>query len=250
MSIPKKIVNLLNSALSRTINAEILRGPFTYNEDGLVTRHNADFMREPGFVAAYDRAVKTQSWGTAHVHWRAHVVGWAARNGLTIEGDFVECGVNKGAMAAFIQSYADLETSTRRFWLLDTYSGLVERYLTEAEKQRGSKHWQYEECFEAVKSTFKDEANVILVKGEIPGTLTQVSSPVIAYLGIDLNCMQPEIAAAEFFWNRLSKGAMIVLDDYGWAGHLEQKLAFDAFARQRGVDILSLPTGQAILIKP
>lgn len=243
-------MGLLNNTLRRTVNAEIVRGPLPYNQDGLATRHNSDFMQEPCFAAAYAKAVETRSWGEERVHWRAHIVGWAARNGLTIEGDFVECGVNKGAMAAFIQSYAGLAQAGRTFWLLDTYHGLVEKYLTEAEKQRGSEHWQYEECYEAVKTTFKDCPNIVVVQGEIPGTLPQVSSSKIAYLGIDLNCMEPEIAAAEFFWDRLSKGAMIVLDDYGWTGHLEQKLAFDAFAKTRGIDILSLPTGQAIIVKP
>ena len=73
----------------------------------------------------------------------------------------------------------------------------------------------------------------------------------VCYLSIDMNCVGPEIAAAEFFWDRLVSGAVVLLDDYG-AGvwHLAQKRAFDEFARRKGVEILSLPTCQGLLIKP
>ena len=45
-------------------------------------------------------------------------------------------------------------------------------------------------------------------------------------------------------------GAAIVLDDYGWFKHIEQKRAFDDFASRRGVQVLSLPTGQGLILKP
>jgi len=69
-------------------------------------------------------------------------------------------------------------------------------------------------------------------------------------LHIDMNCTLPEIAAAEYFWDRLVSGAAMLLDDYGHGGHEEQKYAFDGFAKRKGVEILSLPTGQGLIIKP
>jgi O-methyltransferase len=65
-----------------------------------------------------------------------------------------------------------------------------------------------------------------------------------------MNCALPEIAAGEYLWPRMKSGAIIVLDDYGWLPHVEQKRAWDDFARERGVMVLSLPTGQGLLIKP
>lgn len=250
MSLRRQVFEWCRGAMSKALNVEMIRGPLTYNQDGLASRHNSDFQTEPKFAAAYAKGVETGSWGQERIQWRAHVVTWAAQNGLSIEGDFVECGVNKGAMARTIQEYTQLQGTQRKFWLLDTYSGLAESYLTEAEKRRGDAHWGYEECFEAVQKTFAPYPNVVLVRGEVPGTLPQVTCERVAYLGIDLNCTAPEIAAAAYFWDKLSKGAIVVLDDYGWSGHLEQKLAFDQFARERGVEILALPTGQGIILKP
>lgn len=64
-----------------------------------------------------------------------------------------------------------------------------------------------------------------------------------------MNCTIPEIAAAEFFWPKMSTGAVIVLDDYGHQGFDEQHLAFDEFARKKRVPILCLPTGQGLIVK-
>ncbi len=91
---------------------------------------------------------------------------------------------------------------------------------------------------------------MVIVKGDIPESLSEIKSEKISLLSIDLNCAAPEIAAAEFFWDKLVSGAAIVLDDYGWAKHIVQKHAFDAFAERKKVAILSLPTGQGLIIKP
>ena len=229
---------------------EKVPGPLTYNQDGLASKHNCDFIRDDRFSKAYAAGKDTGSWGTSEVHWRAYVACWAAQRGMALEGDFVECGVNKGGLASTVLHYTGLDKTTRKFYLLDTYNGLVERYLTEEEKRRDVYAQGYEECYEAVKRTFSGYQNVVIVKGAVPETLHEVTASKIAFLSIDMNCVEPEIAAAEHFWERLSSGAVIVLDDYGWSGHILQKEAFDRFAEERGVQVLSLPTGQGLIFKP
>lgn len=80
--------------------------------------------------------------------------------------------------------------------------------------------------------------------------MPQVVSSKIAYLYIDMNYVIPEIAAAEYFWDKLVPGAAIMIDDYGHAGHEEQKCAFGDFAKRKNVLLLCLPTGQGLIIKP
>ena len=55
-----------------------------------------------------------------------------------------------------------------------------------------------------------------------------------------MNIACPERAAIEFFWDKLSPGAPVVLDDYAWEDYSEQKAALDDFAHTRGVEILTL----------
>ena len=65
-----------------------------------------------------------------------------------------------------------------------------------------------------------------------------------------MNIVQPEIAAMEFFWDKLVSGAAVILDDYGWVNYSLQQEAHDRFAASKDVPILNLPTGQGLIIKP
>lgn len=230
------------------------RPPVTYNQDGLLTRHNADFMRDTRFLAAYNAGAKAGKWMQKkyRVHWRVYVMCWAAQHAQHLEGDFVECGVDTGGVSRAVMEYIQFQNEPRTFYLMDTFNGLVEEYLSATEKKRGIRrdNVHYAETYEYTQSVFKDFANVTLVRGPIPDTLPQVTSRKIAYLSIDMNSVAPEIAAAEYFWDKLVQGAVIVLDDYGWQSHIEQKKAFDQFAAEHGTQVLSLPTGQGIIIKP
>ena len=72
---------------------------------------------------------------------------------------------------------------------------------------------------------------------------------LVAFLHIDMNCAYPERAALEFFWDRLSPGAIVLLDDYAYFGHDRQAEAIGSAAQALGAAVLSLPTGQGLIIK-
>lgn len=223
----------------------------TYNQDRLLTQNNCDFIKDDRFAAAYAAGDATDSWWNVPIHWRIHVMFWAAERGLRIEGDFVECGVNRGGFARSIMEYVDFRSiQHKQYYLLDTFSGLVDDLISDEERENGIVAGHYAECYTQVKETFNSFPNVHLIRGVVPNTLPQVPSEKICYLSLDMNCARPEIEAAEFFWERLSSGAAIVLDDYGFSEFAVQKREFDAFAKHRNVSILSLPTGQGLILKP
>jgi O-methyltransferase len=246
----KKIIRFLNVASGNYLN-RFLYGKVTYNQDGLATTHNADFMQDPRFLAAYEAGRSTGSWTFGELHWRAYVICWAAERCSALPGDFVECGVNRGGFALAVINYTRFGNLDKKFYLLDTYEGVVECQITPAEKAAGVRAGEYEPCHDAVLRTFSPYAKQVrIIKGMVPDTLAQVDAEKIAFLSIDMNTREPEIAAAECFWERMASGGVIVLDDYGWRKHIEQKKAFDDFAKQRGVAVLSLPTGQGLIFKP
>jgi len=248
----RKVINLERlRRLTRNLapNYELVPGPLTYNQDGLASCHNADFMKEPLFMESYALGKSTGSWDGSEIHWRAFVACWAANKAKTLPGDFVECGVNKGGLARTVINYVDLNNLGKKFYLLDTFAGLSEKYISDKERARGIRPGGYEECFAGVCKTFEN-FNVEIIRGTVPDTLSQVTTDRVSYLSIDMNCALPEIAAAEFFWPKLVSGAVVLLDDYGWPHHEEQKAEFDVFARKHGVQVLPLPTGQGLIIKP
>jgi hypothetical protein len=225
-----------------------LRG--AYFQDGLLTVHNSDFRKDPRFREAYRLGKATGSWGRQDVEWRAYVCCWAAWSVRDKPGDFVECGVNRGALSRAVMHYIGFEQLGKRFWLLDTYEGLAEHLISEDERRLGILPGGYEPCFEQVVATFRSIRGVEIVRGIVPDTLASVTSERVCYVSLDMNNAAPEIAAAEHLWERLVSGGIIVLDDYGWAKQINQKRAFDSFAERRGVKILGLPTGQGLIIKP
>ncbi len=223
----------------------------TYRQDGLVTQHSADFMKDERFARAYHLGEATNSWNGWPTHWRSHVACWAADRAKALEGDFVECGVNKGAISRMVMEYICFSKMTdRKFYLIDTYEGLVEEQITEEEKEFGRRAATYKPCYEEVQGTFREFPNAVIVRGRIPDVLPQVRPEKVCYLSIDMNVAEPEIAAAEYFWEKMVSGAAMLLDDYGWLGHDAQKRAFDDFAVRKNVPLLCLPTGQGLILKP
>lgn len=247
--LPNRIIDLMYSLMYRIGVPILFHGLPSYNQDGLATIHNCDFMKDKLFVEAYALGKKTGSWGV-EIHWRAYIICWAANKVKNLEGDFVECGVYKGGYSRAVIHYIDFGKLNKKFYLLDTFCGLSDKYISEEERKNGRRPGGFEECYESVKETFENFSNVEIIRGTIPDTLAQVKTEKIAYLSIDMNCALPEIAAAEYFWDKLVSGGIIVLDDYNYAGYMPQKRAFDAFASERGVQCLQLPTGQGLIFKP
>ena len=225
----------------------------TYSNDLLYTYHNSDFQQEPRFAEAYRlcKEIGGDLLKDYDIQWRVHVLCWAAAHGAKLEGDFVDCGVYTGFCTRAVMHYTDFAHLKKKYWLMDTFQGLDDNYSTPYELERNTKlgYAGTANLFDQVKHTFRD-FNVELVKGPIPETLAQATPEKVAFLSIDMNTAAPEVAAMEHFWPRMASGAMIVLDDYGYPGCLNQKLAHDEWARTKNVHVLSLPTCQGLIIKP
>jgi len=228
----------------------LVQGKLTYRQDGLYATCNTDFLREPKFAEAFRLGREAGILNDTPIHYRAYIACWAALKGRDLEGDFVECGVYRGAMSRMIAHYLDFQDLPQKhFYLLDTYSGVPLESFS-AEELSIRRPAKYEESYEQVRQTFSAYPNVTIVRGMIPYTLTEVKSDKVAYLSLDMNAAAPEIAAAEYFWPKMVSGAVIVLDDYGWAGNDVQRREFDAFAARNGARVLPMPTGQGLIFKP
>jgi hypothetical protein len=227
-----------------------------FDFDGLRTNpavlHNHDFMKEPRYVEACKRGIEAHG-DDPKQYWRLHVALWAAAQAARRPGDFVECGVWKGYLNSAIMRYLDWNSLGRHFYLFDTFCGIDESQVTPAELAKGNMpHYRkhYLENYEAVVKNFAEFRNVHLVRGSVPSTLEQCDVRSVAYLSLDMNNVTPEIAAINHFWDRLVPGAVVLLDDYGFVSYEEQKKAFDAWTREHGVEILALPSGQGMFLKP
>jgi O-methyltransferase len=252
------VKNIFGSVLRRLLykiyRDKLFPDNLSYARNGVYTKHNSDFFKlDSDFYQAFHEAC--QVTGFDHpAPWRVYICCWAIKKAvLELEGDLIECGVWKG-----ISSYAGIkyseflrEKGDKFFYLMDSWEGLNEDLLTKEESVNYARKKvdKYTNIFPEVTKTFGNMTNVKLIKGFIPDSLSQVSSLKISYLHIDMNCVAPEMAAIDYFWDKLVPGAIIVLDDYGFQGHQAQKTAFDRFCHEKTSEVLTLPTGQGLIIK-
>lgn len=142
--------------------------------------------------------------------------------------------------------YLDFGNIPKRFHLIDTYAGLPEKYQVGSAAILKN---AYPDCYAEVVATFAPFADVDVVRGVIPGILNQVLPEAVAYLSVDLNSAEPGVRSIEHFWPRMTRGAIVVLDDYNFEYFADQRDAFDEVAARMGVPILALPTGQGLMVK-
>jgi hypothetical protein len=230
--------------------------PEAYDQDGLRTVHNHEFMQDPQFCRAYERGVAAVGYDYGW-HWRVHVGLWVASCANQLEGDFVECGVNRGFLSSAIMEDLDWNQSGKMFYLLDTFAGvdekeIIQRPHTQEEieiNRRRKERGYYVLDVEEVRKNFSQWRNVRIIQGRVPETLPMIEATRIAYLHLDMNYAEPEVAALEYLWDRLVPRALALFDDYAFVGYEAQKKALDELTKRLGSRVLSLPTGQGLLIK-
>lgn len=228
-----------------------------YAEDGLTTVHSQSFRAAPGFAEAYARGIRASAGHDPRIEWRVHVALWAAQSSLRVPGDFVECGVNAGLMSSAIMQYLDWSRIDRRFFLVDTFAGPKLEQFSEDEVRADRSEiamaamnaGAYVTDFGKTLANFSEWPNAVVVRGAVPDVLPTISTETVAFLRIDMNCALPEQAAFGYFWEKLSPGAVVLFDDYAYLGHDYQRRAIDRMASQFGRLVLSLPTGQGLLIR-
>src|SRR5690349_18540280 len=95
-----------------------------------------------------------------------------------LPGDFVECGTNRGFLSSAIMEYLDWNKCGRRFYLLDTFNGVDERYVSAEEKRDGvldRARRDLETAFyttdvDMVRANFAEWEKVSIIVGAVPET--------------------------------------------------------------------------------
>jgi hypothetical protein len=200
-------------------------------------------------ISALDDLVFRKAWesnllnpGDKAILWRRYILCCAAYHCVQLDGDFVECGVLYGTGVKTVIDYFGKDAFAKTFWAYDTF----DTNPVEGHKAEG----QQEGLFQQVQSRFSGYDNVRLVKGLLPASLIGNSPEQIAYLHIDLNHAEFEIAVLEHLFDRVVPGGIVVLDDYEWSGvYRNQKIMEDAWFDARRYRVFPLPTGQGIVLK-
>jgi O-methyltransferase len=177
-----------------------------------------------------------------------------------IEGDVVETGIWRGGSLGLLALTAFGEgKSSRTFWGFDTFQGMpipgqhdedfAHRKFQILQESNGYSDWcksSKEEVLENLRYMCSSLNNFRLIEGKVEETLTRAESELrkISILRIDTDWYSSTKVALEFLYSRVSKGGVIIIDDYeAWEG---SKKATDEFFHDKFRPLL-LPFGSSRL---
>jgi hypothetical protein len=224
----------------------------TYAADGLITFHSCDFKEAPRFRRALRHADVQVGHEVKGVEWRMHTLLWAAEAASRLEGDFVDCGAHEGHLFSAVHAYLDLRTIPGRVFLVGSFDLRVEAFMSARERSLNDpSRFDHTSTFDTARRAFVECDNVFVVKGIVPTVLPTLQTERVSLLHLYMNNMYQEVAAAEFFWDQMVPGGLIVLNGYAYsAAYQVQREGLDAFAERHGVSVLTLATGQGLIVKP
>ncbi len=234
---------------------EILQKEYAsfYSSEGLsVGNRNLSFWTKGNFQREFN-SIANDAKESKRV-WRTHIYSWAFGNGLSIEGDLIECGVYKGFSSAVACRFFNFENSDKELILIDNFHGIPENQLDKTRRKLSEDgvldHYNNPEVFQICKNRFSKYKNVRIIKGTVPQVFSEYKMPEkISFLHLDMNTSIAEIAALELFYERMTKGSVCLLDDFGWLIAKDQMLAELDWLNSKGINFCELPTGQALFIK-
>jgi O-methyltransferase len=228
----------------------VQRPEYSFESDGLATVHYSPFLEDEAFNASY--AELRREWfpdAEVDLRWRLCLLTQIARHCFGVDGDFAEFGVYRAGCAFMIFRSGEFPES-KRFFLFDTFAGVPEEGLSPSEVDAGLAGAHADTSVEYVRGRLAPWAQrLVLVPGDVHATLPETQIDSLAFVHMDLNAAEPTKAALEYSYPRLSKGAMILFDDYGWAGLEVQREVIEAFIGALPDTLIALPTGQALLVR-
>jgi hypothetical protein len=178
---------------------------------------------------------------------RKYVVFNLVKATLRVGGDMAECGTYGGGTAHFMALARQSDGKQCGLYLFDSFEG-----LSAPGPQDGS-YWHSGSLAisEGVcRRNLSAFGGVHILRGWIPERFAEVADRRFCFVHIDVDLYQPTKDSIEFFYPRLQPGAMLVCDDYGFETCPGARQAMDEYFRGRLEQIIHLPTGQGLVIKP
>jgi hypothetical protein len=166
-----------------------------------------------------------------------------------VKGDFTELGVWRGNSAAILAKIA--EQHGRTLFLFDTFEGFDSRDIKSFDQNR--RHGEFQDTsLDYVKQTVENDRSVRYIKGFFPESIPhELENSLFSLVHLDCDLYAPMKAALNFFYPRMSKGAILIMHDYSsgsWPGATQ---AINEFCSETGEALVILPdkSGTAILRK-
>lgn len=241
----KTLVKLAVDVLRGRESFEFLQFIFAEFVCGLIypkykfSEFGRSFLEDEDFISLFKTLVRGENF---HALDRKFVLSQLMNVVANVPGDTVECGVFEGASSYLI--CRRIQGLGKRHHVFDSFEG-----VSEPGDMDGA-HWQKGvlSCsVESVGHRLREFPFVQLYKGWIPARFGEVADNKFCFVHIDVDLYQPTSDALEFFYSRMSKGGVMLFDDYGFTTCPGARRAIDEFLSDKRQVLVHLPTGQAFL---
>lgn len=199
-------------------------------------------------------------WKTFRRAQRAYNLARYYEYASSLPGNKVECGVFKGfsaLMCCHIDKKLDSSFDGSGLFLCDSFAGLSQPTREDlVSVHNGSvtqEFWSHNQGHFAadltqVASHFSDFPRVTFLKGWIPPVLDELPETTWAFVHIDVDLYEPTMACLEYFFPRLTRGAVIVNDDFGSPSFPGGGKSWKDFFERKNLSYAVLDTGQSVYI--
>jgi len=161
-----------------------------------------------------------------------------------IPGCIIECGVFKGASLIRFATFLQLLKSNKKIIAFDTFGKHTTTKISSDHKRRKILLSHVKEAIseKQLMNILKRkglEKNIQLIKGDItetvPNYLKLNPKLKISLLNLDVDFYEPSMSILKNFYPKLSKGGILMLDDYGvWDG---ETMAVDEYFIDKKIKI-------------
>lgn len=211
--------------------------------DNIITwNRNYSFLRDDYFIEILNNEENT--YIEKGIIWRTYVLLYFAETASSVEGDYVELGCHTGQTASKVIKKIDFVALSKKYYLYDLFK------WSEGDEHTHLEGHDNPMMFEDITKKFSKFDFVKIIKGSVPESFSMGFPDKVAFAHIDMNHPAPESGAMKVLLPKLSKGGVVILDDYGWWTYSAQKIALDPIIAENGLKVLELPTGQGVILKP
>lgn len=188
-------------------------------------------------------------------YWRTtilvYLIEYAIQSTKTNRFNFIECGVGDGITAYTAMTMLEhrlSKTKKHHSYLFDLWED--DQLIHEGIESRLKGVYSALNCDRTKNNLMKYKDQSTFIKGMLPKTLDQMKPhEELSFVHIDLNFADVTYECATKLFPRLSKGGVMLFDDYGWSPHNQTRQVLKDFIQNNGL-FMMFPTGQAVLFKP
>ena len=199
------------------------------------------FLEDEAFIEYYRRFMDPGNW---HSLDRKYTLNELLKGALRTGGDAAECGVYRGASSYLV--CRAIAGSQRINHLFDSFEGLSQP------GEFDGAYWSpgaLAATEEDVRAGLAEFDNFRLYPGWIPDRFEEVADRRFCFVHIDVDLYQPTRDSLEFFFPRLNKGGIVLMDDVGFKSCPGATRAAEEYFDNRDEPVIYLPTGQAFAIR-